>query len=232
MFQRSPGYLLFQGFTEGSFSLLGLFHARKNCVEDHKRSQTGEKKSCSNRSFVWVLGKEDCVSRVRTDVQCVSWALCEKWSVRQCVSRQQIMEMDWYVHEVFITCLGIWPAVIWFITDAFWDFFGGYLCGLCLSYEVFGLIVGVLMSTETSLVLQRETASQLKAVRSVLLPCWSTVILPGRHLAILSDMWRGGSLLPSDTHVRSNVKRETRSFWPLSSPLAWCATWFHPTVPW
>ncbi len=26
--------------------------------------------------------------------------------------------------------------------------------------------------------------------------------------------WRGGLLPPSDTHVHSNVKRETRSFWP------------------
>lgn len=85
---------------------------------------------------------------------------CEKWSVRQHVSRQQIME----VHEVFISCLGIRAVVIWLMTDAVWDFWVSMFADWGYRMKHFPSYLGVWMSI-----------GRQKGVSAVWLPYWSAV---------------------------------------------------------
>lgn len=122
----------------------------------------------------------------------------------------------WRWIDMFMRCLYLVllsDAVIGFMTDAFL----GYLCGLCLPYK----ILEVLMSTEKSLLLQRPAISQQKECQAgftSLLKHWSFRASLGYFKQHVT--WHGCLLLPGDTHVHSNVKRETRSFWSIPSPLA------------
>lgn len=158
-----------------TFKAFSWMTGRLRCVSLLLNSTTGEMQPVIVASLVITFRKHSSRQHGRRSVKWLSFPkkmiVSGEVGLIQCRCRNGkwgdmfLGRRLWMCTDVLMRCLHLvlesdqCHIVMWFMTDAFWDFWG-YLCCLCQSYEIFALVLFVLMLT----------ASQRHAVRADLLP--------------------------------------------------------------